>query len=269
MLQLCVICGPNKPKSLHIYLTPIYEELLSVFGHGIVVHTKDNLKIHARVFLVAFLGDIPAIMDLINHGGHMHRFGCRICLLNGTSCHSHRMYFPSDATEFQIRRVIDFHAVDKQKNGIMRSPISYFPTFHGPSFFGLDEMHLLGLGLAKHLKKIFDCVKFVVPERKDEYPFILDGVKMIDVGKAMNASKKKKNISQRFTGSWHNVMLKGGRAVDSMVFLLYAVPCLVVPYRVDFSARRHMRNLIMACHICQRWTISPAEVDFVKTYLFN
>ncbi|CAO3601486.1 unnamed protein product [Absidia cylindrospora] len=132
----------------------------------------------------------------------------------------------------------------------------------------MDELHLLGLGIGKHLKEIFlENSRFAVQStlsgnRRAKYPFQLDGIRMADVGKAMKASRL--NIPSSFSGNWDDVTAKTFRAVDWMDFLLYALPCLVVPNIIDFRARKHMRNLIMVCDICKQWSISEEDIEFVK-----
>ncbi|KAI8096719.1 uncharacterized protein BX664DRAFT_64912 [Halteromyces radiatus] len=87
-----MISGTKKPGNLHTFLTPIYKELDLLSRLGIKVHTRDGLLIRSKVHLMTFLGDIPAVADIINHSGHTSRSGCRICVVKGSSSEGTGMY---------------------------------------------------------------------------------------------------------------------------------------------------------------------------------
>jgi hypothetical protein len=78
-----VIPGKGKPKDLESFLAPVYEELDYLSRVGIKVITPDHGSIMAKVHLMTFIGDIPAVADLIKHTGHMSYFGCRMCIAKG------------------------------------------------------------------------------------------------------------------------------------------------------------------------------------------
>ncbi|CAO3601495.1 unnamed protein product [Absidia cylindrospora] len=198
-------------------------------------------------------------------------YGCHICKTYGKNW-TGGMYFPGVASKFKIREKEDFHEIDMTKNGTTISPISVFPTFNGPSFVGLDAMHLLGLCLSKLLKNIFAekqnhfMVSKNLPGGRDrKYPFLLDDLKLAQVGKAMSSSKK--NIPAQFSGDFNDIITKGGRAVDWMDFMLYvSPPHCAKNQRIQGYDRRHIRNLVMACHICLQRKIRRSDLKFVKRY---
>jgi hypothetical protein len=85
--------GTKKPANLHTFLLYLYEELCEMTLDGIEVDIGDEI-IRAKINLLTFCGDIPAIADLINHRGHTHRNGCRMCDITGVRGSTGGMFFP-------------------------------------------------------------------------------------------------------------------------------------------------------------------------------
>ncbi|KAI8098863.1 uncharacterized protein BX664DRAFT_254329, partial [Halteromyces radiatus] len=260
---ICVISGTKKPGNLHTFLTPIYKELDLLSRLGIKVQTSDSLVIHYKVHLMTFLGDIPAIADTMNHSGHTSKSGCRSCVMKGSSFEGYGIYFPGRSSHYSLRTVNDF-----------RQPqlyVTFLNTFEGPSFFGLEEMHLLGHGLTKQLKDLFGSpnVNEMIPDRNvaggawKTFPFFLDGIKLVNVGEAMLSSRC--NIpSEVFGGNWDDIFARKGRAVDWMDFLLFVVPTLILPHMLDKKAQEVMHDMLLACHLCLRWEIRPYDLSFIR-----
>jgi hypothetical protein len=147
--------------------------------------------------------------------------------------------------------------------------VPFYPHFYGPSFFGLDEMHLFGQNLAKRIRDYFvpSTSKFSVRVSRKPvrfYPFALDrGVTLGRVGDDMVRSRSGIPL-QHFDGNWGNIVARSNaRAVGWLVFLLYVVPTLLIPQLVSRDAKKALNNLIMACHISLRWEVRPGDADFV------
>jgi hypothetical protein len=92
MHQIMVTHGSKKPADLHSFLFPLYEEICDMSMDGIEVKVGNEI-IRAKIHLLTFAGDIPAITDLINHRGHTFRNGCRMCDIQGVSGSRGGMYF--------------------------------------------------------------------------------------------------------------------------------------------------------------------------------
>ncbi|SAL97833.1 hypothetical protein [Absidia glauca] len=239
MIQLMIIPGQHKPKALDSFLQPIFDELLQLAKAGMEVKLNDGETIKAKVYLLMFGGDIPAVADLINHSGHMSYHGCRICEVLGVRGNNGGMYFHGKSTNQTIRSAQSFR--DQTKNlGLQRSMISYYPGFKGPSFFGLDEMHLFGQNLAKRIRDYFvpatstliNVFCFNLPwlfqlykrislsvrphtdRNQNKYPFQLQGVTLSQVGLSMVSSRPDIPLAH-FDGNWGNpVERANARAVD-------------------------------------------------------
>jgi hypothetical protein len=113
MIQLMIIPGQHKPKALDSFLQPIFTELLQLVKAGMEVKLNDGETIKAKVYLLMFGGDIPAIADLINHSGHMSYHGCRICEVLGIRGNNGGMYFHGKATGQKLRSAQSFREQTK------------------------------------------------------------------------------------------------------------------------------------------------------------
>ena len=116
------------------------------------------------------------------------------------------------------------------------------PSFASSSFYGLDELHLFGQGIAKFIRLLIVKVNQAPSENTtvfgkssdgsfnmSNYTFKLSKKQLEDIGNCIEASRGKIPVS--FQGSWDNLVKKidGDWAVDFLDFLLYVVPTLIVP----------------------------------------
>jgi hypothetical protein len=99
--------GTNKPANLHTFFYPLYEEICDMSLNGIQVQTGDEI-IQAKIHLLTFTGDIPAVADLINHRGHMHRSGCRMCKIQGVTGRNGGMFFPGMTRAYPMNTIQDY-----------------------------------------------------------------------------------------------------------------------------------------------------------------
>ncbi|SAL99731.1 hypothetical protein [Absidia glauca] len=162
--QLLITHGTTKPKALDSYLSPIIRELDHLSRVGIRVTTADGQLILAKVHVLTFTGDIPAVAQLCNHSGHQSRYGCRLCHVKGVNGpNNHGMYFLGRAT-MNDPRLLDEYKYGSQF-GMKPSAVAHLNTFSGGHFFGMDEMHMIGYGLGKMLMKMFQLslTSFVLP----------------------------------------------------------------------------------------------------------
>jgi hypothetical protein len=112
MLQLCVLPGPRRPEDIWNFLEPtLMRELRHLERHGILVQ-RGSSTYHAKAHLLAATGDLPGVAQLINHGGHMSRFGCRICLVEGVRP-EYGMYFPGRDAAERLRTIEELQQGDE------------------------------------------------------------------------------------------------------------------------------------------------------------
>jgi hypothetical protein len=163
------------------------------------------------------------------------------------------------------------------QNGIAASAVASLQTFSGPHFFGLDEMHLLGHGLAKVIFNLCQPIsKNIYANARDtyrhnttpDYPFSLDDhntkYNITKIGKDMLSSKPDIPLSF-FHGNWDNIeQHQSARAVDWMDFLLFVVPTHIIPSLHHPEAREKLKNLIISIHLCLRWELCESDIRFIE-----
>jgi hypothetical protein len=156
--------------------------------------------------------------------------------------------------------------------GLIATPISFLTPFYGPAFFGLDEMHLISLGLSKHFVELFEQYTknpyASSRSRKATYPFTVPNDALVNAGKDMVSSRPYIPITG-FNGNWKNIIERSGRAVDWLDFILYIVPTLLIPkINDDSSLRREAKeclfNLVIVCHILQQWSMTADDIEFIR-----
>ncbi|SAM09683.1 hypothetical protein [Absidia glauca] len=252
---IMVIPGKGKPKDLESFLAPVFEELKHLSNIGIKVVTGDEGTITAKIHLMTFIGDIPAVS-----------------VAKAVILRLVWMYFVGRTDPSLIRQPNEFK--DGGPQGIGASAVARLPTFTGPHFFGLDEMHMIGHGLSKMLLALFQPSQsnpmVVDGDNRRNYPFFLGPLMMSSVGQDMLCSQP--DIPESFfNGIWDDIDKYPGsaRAVDWMDFLLFAVPTLIVPSLHHSDARQVINNLIKSIHLCLSWKLSSARISFIKTSIDN
>lgn len=147
------------------------------------------------------------------------------------------------------------------------------PTFSGSSFFGLEEMHLIGRGIGSLMYNLIivdndlkrNC-KFFYTRRNGKtsmagYPFYIPRRQLHAIGQQI--AKSRKSIPTSFQGSFKNIISKtdGTRAVDWLDFLLYIVPTLVVPYLRTAAAKKAVLSLVKGCALALQWSLTEEKIN--------
>ena len=84
MLQIFITFGDKKPKNIFSYLAPTFKGLLTLQTKGMRVKTYDGQEFFFKAFVLAVVGDFPAMSELLAHKTHASMYGCIICLIKGT-----------------------------------------------------------------------------------------------------------------------------------------------------------------------------------------
>lgn len=273
--QVAVLPGPNNPKALlDTFLRPIIGELKTLASSGMAVLVKGEEVCRAKVHLVMATGDLPASTDLAHHMTFSAKYGCRICETT-TTREGYHTCFLADPSHLTIRSKAQFVAPSTENNlGIRSSPIfCNLLSFSGPAFFGLDEMHLLGHGLGKtmydlitiSLGKSYNSSSKLVPGNPAMSPFYIDKKDLVKIGRLIEASKV--NVPVSFNSKWVDPIKNSGgnRAVDYINFLLYQLPAYFVSYLSNKTTQETVINLVKACQLCMKWSISSEDLKVIKT----
>ncbi|KAF7720912.1 hypothetical protein EC973_005780, partial [Apophysomyces ossiformis] len=168
---------------------------------------------------------------------------------------------------FTMRTVEQYKQGDEDRGIRAPVPFAHLRSFTGSLFFGLDEMHLLGHGLARLLWNLLlnDKQKFGDNTITEQYPFKLKrGVTLRMIGDAVQSSRQ--YMPTAFQSKWNNIATDSGhyRAVDWLDFLLYVVPTIVVDSLELDETRFAVLKLILACQISLQWEITAADLSTVE-----
>ncbi|KAG2223481.1 hypothetical protein INT45_001229, partial [Circinella minor] len=140
MLQVAIIPGDHN-GDLFSFLTPLLNKLRILEDGGLKVICEDGL-FNFKVHLLLASGDIIGVQELIHHKGHNSDYGCRQCHIKtvreiGPAGKGYGRYYTWTNNMSTARKDDEFKNGDK--------------SFHGYSFFGLDELHLVGSNVIKRL----------------------------------------------------------------------------------------------------------------------
>jgi hypothetical protein len=154
----------------------------------------------------------------------------------------------------------------------------------------LDELHLIGHGIGKHLfdlitvsqKKTYNaCLPIVYPpaveddENEDEeneerrggaelYPFWMEPAKLIQIGELVGESKS--TVPVTFASKWVDpIKFSGGnRAVDYINFLLHMLPTCFLPHFTHERAKIPVLKLVKACALALKWELTVQDIADMK-----
>lgn len=108
---MTITCGEKKPKNIFSYLAPTLKELMTLQTEGMTVKSSNGETFSFKAFVLATIGDFPAMAELALHKTHASLFGCRICTVKGQKTTGRRGYSfigDKEETEGTLRRKIDF-----------------------------------------------------------------------------------------------------------------------------------------------------------------
>ncbi|KAG2217346.1 hypothetical protein INT45_010278 [Circinella minor] len=230
LLLLATIPGPGKPKMIDSFLRPIREELKVLQEDGMRITTDDGV-FNSRVQLIFTGGDIPALGDLVGNS-HMSYYGCRICVVKGVRGDKGGIYFPTSDIAAQSRTPSSFRKGSEVSITIIilyrnrgltkKQPLAKLKSFHGPYFFSIDEMHLLGNNIGHQVWNMI-CGKY-----GKKAPIALKKKYRSAISKGMASACS--TIPNTFEGTFINLETQAGyaRAVDWIAFMRYILPTLVI-----------------------------------------
>ena len=277
MITLAIIPGPSKPDNIMSFLQPIVDEIRSLGNNGFRVLKDNNVIYKGKVHLMGVMGDIPGVADLMNHAGHMAYHGCRICdvrgvsdgaryfLHNGNIRSKESLVHGDPVSFFFLKKVmIAYNTSQSHQMGQVPELLTSLSTFCGVEFFGIDEMHLIGRGIGHLIFNILNasCNESYIIESGSSYSFRLknplrrtNGMAIVQRQMEVCASK----VPQIFEGSFH-ASFGRYRAVDWQNFLCVIVPNIILPYLVEYEAKKALMCLINGCNLALRRILKEEDV---------
>ncbi|KAG2214170.1 hypothetical protein INT45_008584 [Circinella minor] len=210
------------------FLRPLINELRVLEDAGMIVDCAGG-PINVKVHCLLASGDIIGVQELIHHSGCMSSYGCRQCRIAtvreiSPAGRGYGRYY-TGTIEMSTPRTDEEFKGDENEFGISKATdFAQLKSFHGYSFFGLDELHLIG---ANVMKRIWQMVSgdFATDVNTN---ILLPKQACSAIGSAITESSAT-IPSAIFEGSFRDVYKKAGlmRSVDWIVFLQAVVPTLV------------------------------------------
>lgn len=114
LLQIFITYGEKKPSNIWSYLAPTIEYAITLQKHGMQITTHSGETYFCKAFVLALIGDIPAIAEIALHRGHCSLYGCRICTVQGLKTAGRRGFsYPVQVNNStrNIRKKRDFEQV--------------------------------------------------------------------------------------------------------------------------------------------------------------
>lgn len=147
--------------------------------------------------------------------------------------------------------------------------ISSIPTFSGVPFFCLDEMHLIGGGVAHLVFRFFDYStrsNYLGTKGPTEYSFRLDA--LLQPRKGMETlhdliKKCASKVPKSFEGSF-KAKFSFYRAVDWQNFLLVVIPNIMLRHIIQREAKDALMNLAKGYNLALRRELTGRDLNRIK-----
>lgn len=215
------------------------------------------LKVNAHLLFGG--GDIPAVAKVAGVSSHNASCGCRFCTIVGQVVDRTMTFVSEEPSERpRLREAASFKRIDLDAGQKKVTQFGDLLSFHGASFFPVDIMHMLGLGIAKQFWTLISTNKYDTTH--DNNPLALPPSDLKAIGREIANSRP---LSPDFAGDCGDVYKRGGcyRAVDWLHFMLYLVPTIVIRYFDDRECRGAILDLVNVFSIACSRELHKAELD--------
>lgn len=144
-------------------------------------------------------------------------------------------------------------------------PFAFLESFHGVAFFGLDEMHFLGHGVAQQFWRLI-CGEFQ-SDGDEQHVFALRALQPETIGQLIEESRG--TIPVAFQGTWKNVAKysRRYRAVDWIDFLMHVAPTVILDNLRHEDTKRAAFSLLRACSIALQWHLTEDDIRQIERYV--
>ncbi|KAG2214179.1 hypothetical protein INT45_009563 [Circinella minor] len=224
MIQVCIPPRPNKATDLNSFLGPVMRELNDLCEEGMIIRTDSGIYQNHRMTFPPIIKkkaqqqieDQPAGNDSSN------------CTAN--------------QQDNRLKPIIRLsHTYEKSDINVgqkYKCQFSELPTFHGATFFPIDIMHLLGLGIGKQLWSIIQGTYVA-----ETCPLYLSNAEQELIGTRIASSRSLTPSS--FSGDYGDISFQSGFycAVDWIHFVLYIVPTIILEFFTDEKTRKALIDL--------------------------
>ncbi|KAI8136648.1 hypothetical protein BJV82DRAFT_675807 [Fennellomyces sp. T-0311] len=139
----------------------------------------------------------------------------------------------------KLRSIRSLRKGRKRKGLLFKSRFTELKSFKGVSFYGLDIMHLVGQGLAKHFWILVSTNKYGATNRN---PFFIKPLARRHIGKAM--AELKRSLPSSLTTCTTDISRKKlKKSIDWIDFLRYMVPTILIEHIQNRHAKEATKAL--------------------------
>ncbi|KAG2222041.1 hypothetical protein INT45_003686 [Circinella minor] len=154
MLQVAIIPGDHN-GDLYTFLRPLLNELQTLEAAGMRGTCPDGVY-SFNVYWMLTSGDIIGVQEICHHTGHTSQYGCRQCRIKtiphvSPSGNGIGHYYRETVTMSDPREMNEFIDGDKGFGIKKATEFGSLESFHGHTFFGLDELHLIGANCSRKI----------------------------------------------------------------------------------------------------------------------
>nr|XP_018897586.1 PREDICTED: uncharacterized protein LOC109030860 [Bemisia tabaci] len=245
--------GPGKPKNMAVFLRPFIDEMISLLiGNNFCLDQKV-----VKILLLGFCCDTPARSEILETVGHTGFYSCFRCTTQGKSVSTERVAKghkrkrgkakkgkgskrvflavndpPREDFAFRNKMYPKFQPANRQL-----SPLVEIPGLHFTRSFILDPMHLVFIGVTRHLLALL----------------FLAGPYMLKPSLRMQVQRKLEEsipfIPSDFPRKPTDIRNVGGcKATESRLYLLYLGP-VILKNSLDKERYVHFMELTIAMRI--------------------
>lgn len=250
VFTVAIFSGQAKPKCPEIFLEQFVEEINELHKDGIMI-SKTKFKVQLKCAIC----DTPARAFLKKTVGHGGIYACERCTVEGERINNRTVYPSVDAdrrSNFSFR-----HKLQPEHHHSGNSPLlNIRPMLNIISFFVLDFMHLVCIGIVKKLLEYWTS---------GNLNFRLSRKYRIELSRRMNCLKaqipcefQRKPRSTNFVAKW--------KATEFRFFILYCGP-IVLKELLRKELYNHFMLLFASCRILCSDALCLRYTSHAKTYL--
>lgn len=256
MIQLGITPGPSAPIDLFSFLKPVLNEAKVLEKRGFKMINTGKLY---KGYILFAGGDLPATAKMAGLSGHSHLCPCKICLTVRRTVNKKHVV---DGINDPFRTKESFSDVCIDNGQRYATPFAELCTFHGPLFFPIDLMHLIGCNIGPQMHRLMTTTHYDA-DSSFANPLKLINRSIDDI--IVDLAKSHLLVPTSFSGSLQNFAFKAGynRAVDWIHFMKYTMSTTML-HHFENNAKNALIAMSQICNIVTQREIDEADLTLLK-----
>ncbi|ORE01008.1 hypothetical protein BCV72DRAFT_323507 [Rhizopus microsporus var. microsporus] len=212
-----------------------------------------------KAYILFAGGDLPATAKMAGLSGHSHLCPCKICLTVRRTVNKKHV---ADGINDPFRTKELFSNVCINNGQRYATPFAELSTFHGPLFFPIDLMHLIGCKIGPQMHRLM-ITNHYDADSSFANPLKLTNRSIDD--RAVDLAKSHLLVPTSFSGSLQNFAFKAGynRAVDWIHFMKYSMSTTML-HHFENDPRDALIAVSQICNIVTQREIDKPDLTLLK-----